>query len=278
MNNTEIIACPYCNHDHYEAWAQENGYSAVRCCECSLIFVNPRPPQELITEAIKTGVHSELDAKKSAIARRVAGNVKLYEKVLRAMYSDLLNAAKPFKWLDIGAGYGEFVEAVNACAPAGSTVTGLEPMTPKVKDAQIRGLDIQERFLSEVSETYDIASLLNVFSHIPDFHEFLLEIKTVLNPGGEFFMETGNIADLTHSREAPSELDLPDHLVFAGEKHIRGYLDNAGFSIVSIQSRRIDGVVHTAKNIAKKTLGRTAPLAIPYTSNYRTLLVRARLS
>lgn len=274
---TEVIHCPFCSSNDYEDWAQENGYTAVRCTDCALIYVNPRPSQELISEAVKSGVHSELDSNRTAIARRVGGNVKLYRNVLQKVFADVFESDKPFSWLDVGAGYGEFVEAINSIAPHGSTVTGLEPMTPKVENAQSRGLDVQERYLSEISDTYDIVSLINVFSHIPDFHDFLLQIKSVLNPNGQFFMETGNIADLSSSREAPSELDLPDHLVFAGEKHVRGYLEKAGFSVVSIDCRRIDGFINTAKNIAKKALGRTAPLAIPYTSEYRTMLIRARL-
>ncbi len=39
-----------------------------------------------------------------------------------------------------------------------------------------------------------------------------------------------------HSYEVPTELDLPDHLVFAGEKHLTGYLNDAGFSIVAIRA------------------------------------------
>ena len=77
--------------------------------------------------------------------------------------------------------------------------------------------------------------------------------------------------------EFPGELGLPDHLVFAGEKQLQGFLTQAGFEVLRVERQRIDGVVNLAKNVVKKLLGRPAALGVPYTSKYRSLLVRARL-
>ena len=85
------------------------------------------------------------------------------------------------------------------------------------------------------------------------------------------------MADLEARSEFPGELGLPDHLVFAGERHIVGYLSRAGFEIVRIERERIDGWLNLAKNVAKLALGRPAALAVPYRSAYRQLRVRARL-
>jgi hypothetical protein len=90
-------------------------------------------------------------------------------------------------------------------------------------------------------------------------------------------VETGNLADLADRQEFPGELGLPDHLVFAGEVHLRGYLERAGFEIVRVERARIDGVANLVKNAVKKLIGRPAVLGVPYTSDYRQLLVRARL-
>lgn len=90
-------------------------------------------------------------------------------------------------------------------------------------------------------------------------------------------METGNLADLHCREEFPGELGVPDHLVFAGESHLHGFLREAGFEIIRLERVRIDGVVHVAKSVVKKLLGRPEHLRFPYTSGYRQLLVRARL-
>ncbi len=50
---TEAIPCPLCEKDQYRLFAEENGFRAVKCDFCGLIYVNPRPVVELITEAVK---------------------------------------------------------------------------------------------------------------------------------------------------------------------------------------------------------------------------------
>lgn len=89
--------------------------------------------------------------------------------------------------------------------------------------------------------------------------------------------ETGNIGDLAASNEAPTELDLPDHLVFAGERHLIGYLSEAGFSIMAIRRMRKDGFINFCKNVIKKLIGRNIKLAMPYSSRYRSIIIRAKL-
>ena len=97
-----------------------------------------------------------------------------------------------------------------------------------------------------------------------------------MNEKGEFYLETGNIADLRDSSDVPTELNLPDHLIFAGEHHIVGYLEEAGFEVIEIVRVRQDTVVNLAKQVIRKIQGRQVALVIPYTSGYRALRIRAR--
>jgi len=276
-NRTETINCPYCDESKSSPWASENGFTAVKCSECGLVYVNPRPIQSLISEAVATGIHSNVEHGRTAIVRRIGSKVIRYKKILTSMFKDVWQNPREISWLDVGAGYGEVVEAVTALASSGSRIEGIEPMKPKVTRARVRGLKISEKYLCDVTEKFDFVSLVNVYSHIPDFRIFLEEVKNVLTDNGEFYLETGNIADLVDSHEVPTELDLPDHLVFAGEQHLTGYLSEAGFSIVAIRRMRKDGLINFSKNIIKKLIGRQVTLAIPYTSHYRSLLIRAKL-
>jgi 2-polyprenyl-3-methyl-5-hydroxy-6-metoxy-1,4-benzoquinol methylase len=231
----------------------------------------------LIVEAVKTGMHSDVSHSRTAIGQHVPGNVAKYSQLFNNVFADIWQRASPITWLDVGAGYGEVVEAVTGLAPAGSKIEGVEPMTPKVIDCQRRGLNVREAYLSDIKDKYDVVSAINVFSHIPDFHFFLKDVKRVLLPNGEVVLETGNIGDLDSVEQVPTELDLPDHLVFAGERNMESYLLKAGFHIVSIERQRRDTVGNFLKNIIKKFLGRKVMLRLPYTSPYRSLLVRAKL-
>ncbi len=133
-----------------------------------------------------------------------------------------------------------------------------------------------EGYLSDVAQQYGFVSLVNVFSHIPDFHGFLQDVNRVLEPNGEMFIETGNIADLDSPHDVPTDLNLPDRLVFAGEQHIHEFLGKAGFSVVCIMKKRRDGFFNAAKNVGRKFMGRPVTLSLPYTLKYRSLLIRAR--
>ena len=276
-NSTILVDCPYCGAQEYTPWAHELGFTAVRCKTCALIYVNPRPAPESVDAAVRTGSHGDEAQRLNVVSRRIDAKVARYRGIFGRLFDDVWRNGKPISWLDVGAGYGEIMEAVTALAPVGSRVEGVEPMRPKAAEAIARGLTITEDYLRPTHPKVEYVSVVDVFSHIPQFDKFLLDVKSVLEPGGELFVETGNLADLQNRDEFPGELGLPDHLVFAGESQLCGYITNAGFEIVHIERIRIDGMVNLIKNIVKKVLGRPVTLGIPYTSNYRQLLIRARL-
>jgi 2-polyprenyl-3-methyl-5-hydroxy-6-metoxy-1,4-benzoquinol methylase len=278
MNQTlEQIACPYCSSDNYSQWATELSFRAVRCNSCAIIYMNPRLKLSSIDAAVRTGAHGDEAGGLNVKSRHQSAKVSRYRRIIGSMFDDKWRGGAQVSWLDIGAGYGEVVEAVTAVAPTGSRVQGLEPMKPKAEHARARGLAVTEAYLGPQHAGVDVVSVIDVFSHIPDFHAFLRDVKNVLNANGEILIETGNLADLANRSDFPGELGLPDHLVFAGEKHLRGYLDRAGFDVIRIEEFRIDGLGNLVKNIVKKIIGRPVTTSVPYTSKYRQLLVRAKL-
>ena len=193
------------------------------------------------------------------------------------MYSDIWQSNKAISWLDVGAGYGEIMEAILSLTNNESQVEGLEPMNPKAKVAKQMGLTIHSCYLKDLDKKYDFVSIVHVFSHIPDFRIFLDDIKHVLKKDGEIFIETGNAADLKNRSEVPTELDLPDHLTFAGKEHVIGFLEKASFKIIQLQELRRDDLINFLKNIIKFILGRNVYLRFPYTSGHRAIRIRAKL-
>lgn len=242
---THLVACPYCHEPRNSFWASENGFTAVKCSGCGIVYVNPRPAMHLIEKAVKTGVHNHsLELGRTAISRPLRSKGPRYRKIFALMFADVWKSGKAITWLDVGAGYGETIKALTSLAPPGSKIEGVEPMKPKAVYAQKGGLIVKEGYVNEIQDKFSYVSIVNVFSHIPDFREFLKDVKKVLLSQGEVFLETGNAGDLERPNELSGELDLPDHLVFAGEKHVLGYLSEAGFSIREIRKERCDGFVN----------------------------------
>ena len=274
--NVKNINCPLCGCEESTRWAEENGYVAVKCAGCGLVYVNPRPSDDLIASGVETGEHSEVEGMRHARARRVPGKVSRYRKLLETEYPDIWCKKEPIRWLDVGAGYGEVIEAVSSLAPSGSIVEGVEPMAYKAQEARKLGIEVREGYIEECQRTYDFVSVFNVFSHIPDFRSFLEGTKQVLSSEGELIMQTGNIGDLKSPSEVPSNLNLPDHLVFAGEKNLIEFLTQSGFVVTKITRKRSDNFLRFVKNFVKKILGRRTNVILPYTSDYRSLIIRAK--
>jgi SAM-dependent methyltransferase len=243
--------------------------------DCLFLFVNPKPTDEVIDAAIRTGVHSHISL--DVRSRRIKSKINRYKKIFYAIFRDLWQTGKPIFWIDVGCGYGEVIEAVQQLATEDSRIIGLEPMHAKAEKARQRGLKVIEDYLRPGIQKADVISVVDIFSHIPDFHYFLKNVKDSLCPNGLLFIETGNLADLNRREDFPHELGVPDHLVFAGEKHLTGYLKNAGFEVEQLKEKRIDGIIQLLKTIIKIVLGRPNTLFFPYSSKYRQLLIRARL-
>jgi 2-polyprenyl-3-methyl-5-hydroxy-6-metoxy-1,4-benzoquinol methylase len=273
----EPVCCPLCRGTHSAPWGAESGYLAVKCGECGLVYVNPRPALARITEANKIGEHATSAGTLEVVFRRSPRKLRRYRRMLRRMFAAELAGPAPVSWLDVGAGFGELVEVLMDVLPAGSRVEGIEPMQQKAAHARARGLPVSPATLPEVRERFDVVSLINVFSHLPDFDAFLGELRGVLNPGGTLLIETGNGGDLLHASAYPDVLYLPDHLVFAGVEHLRAFLERNGFRISAVQEERVDTVGWVARNVAKRLLGRHTRVGLPYRSRFRTLFIRARL-
>lgn len=276
MNSNLIqVDCPFCQEKQFAEWGTENGFNAVKCCSCGIVYVNPRPISELIHSAVKTGKHSDNFGAIDVVTRRMVTKKKHYRSILKRVFADVWQQNEPISWLDVGAGFGEVMEAIVELAPSGSVVEGLEPMHPKATQAKKRGLVVHEQFLDQLTAKYRFISIINVFSHLPDFHSFLRSVRDSLTENGEVFIETGNVADMQRERFS-GVLSLPDHLVFSGEKHISGYLEQAGFEILKVERHRVDTIIGFVKDVVRKITGQPVLIRIPYSSPYRSLLIRAR--
>jgi SAM-dependent methyltransferase len=183
-------------------------------------------------KAHECGVHqgqSELDATGTFNEALVPA----YFRILRDLYGDELGNQER-AWLDIGSGHGEFLMALRQFSKGRVSPRGLEPNRHKRRSSSNRGLQVSYFDLRSHQERYDVLSLLNVYSHLPDPPQFLLLCKSLLKPGGELLLETGDTANLP-PEEHYRPFYLPDHLSFASEQIGSGILHRCGFQVVSLR-------------------------------------------
>jgi len=234
--------CYNCNSTESILYDIENGYRYVKCKNCGLLYLNPRPLNEDILASHEIGEH------RGAKLIKVTGKYKRqkvnrYISILKEFYKtgELENKS----WLDIGCGYGEFMESLILYTNSKIKIKGSEPNKYKTESCRAKGLDVSFIDLDNLAEKYDFISLLNVYSHLPNPIEFLEKIKLFLNPGGELFIETG------HSSHLPVNIHhkpyyAPDHLSFANKEIVESILKRIGFEIIKTN-------IYRAENLPKIT-------------------------
>src|SRR5690606_11536202 len=126
---------------------------------------------------------------------------------------------------------------------------------------------------------YNIISLLNVYSHLPDPGVFISRCRNMLVPGGELIIQTGDSAHFS-PEDHYRPFFLPDHLSFASAQILRDILTRNGFVVISVLCfRRVYlHIVSIAKELLKVVWARQkSRLKYMFNNKYRTdMFVRAR--
>lgn len=226
------VDCYNCKSNKNTLYASENGFNLVKCNGCGLLFVNPRPSDNMIAEAHKLGVHQGIE-KLGMTGTFDNTKISNYLKILEDIFGQQINF-KGKVWLDIGCGHGEFMAAIKKFSNDEIIVKGIEPNISKQKSAQKRGLDASFFDLGKHACKYDFISFLNVYSHLPNPLESLLSWQHLLKPGGKLLLETGNTANL-NSKDHYKPFLLPDHLSFASESIVVDILKKSGFETINIK-------------------------------------------
>ncbi len=225
------MACYNCRTTDSAYYAEENGYTLIKCAGCGLVYLKNPPGLSEITQAHVQGLHHGEKTIQTTGKYNPAA-IKRYRRVLR----DLFPAGfyDNCSWLDIGCGHGEFIEALTQAGPNSLHIVGSEPNIHKQHSASARGLDVSFIDLDSHERFYNGVSLLNVYSHLPDPPAFLAKIRNILAPDGELLLETGDTARFS-AADHYRPFYLPDHISFASEEIVTDILRRVGFEIVAVR-------------------------------------------
>lgn len=227
----KISKCYNCGTDKHTFYAEENGFSLVKCSECGLLYVDERLDDKAITQAHMQGQHTGL--KELNVTGRFADSkIPGYLKVLEDIFEGNMGGIKT--WLDVGCGHGEFMVALHEYSHGRIALGGTEPNIHKQESARKRGLNVKYIDIETHEEKYDAISLLNVYSHLPNPPVFLGLLKKCLNPGGSILLQTGDTADFL-AKDHYKPFILPDHLSFASERIVVDILNRLGFDILKVR-------------------------------------------
>jgi SAM-dependent methyltransferase len=212
--------------DETTLYAEENGYRAVRCVRCGLVYVNPRPTIDEM-KALYDGLETKID---------VAAHIRRRDvKTAQAKWSlRTIRREKPHgRLLEVGSAAGYLLFEAKKL---GYDVQGLDITRPLVEFSRnVLGVPTYEGTLRNApfaEGSFDVVYMRNVLSHLAHPRDEYAHVRALLRPRGVLIFETGNVAELTP--EVAGSLVLPDHLYLFGEATIRRLLELTGFSCRAI--------------------------------------------
>ncbi len=238
--------CYNCGSGRHASYAEENGFSLVKCGECGLLFVENPPEVHQIADAVREGRHRG-NRELKVTGRFDSAAIPAYIAVLEDVFG--VDLASKRTWLDVGCGHGEFVKVIDDMSSGAIAVRGMEPNVHKVESAQKRGLNVSSFAIASHEEKYDVVSMLDVYSHLPDPPSFIKSLKQLLNARGEILLQTGDAANFS-ARDQFRPFGLPDHLSFASEEIVVSILERLDFEIVNV--RKYSYLRRDPKSIAKE--------------------------
>ena len=241
MEHVDCIICGSHNKKQLFNKASRKGeeFTLVKCRNCGLEFVSPRPGPDAIgryyDEAYFT-VRSDRGYNDyfSQPTRREIERVMLlnlrdlgffkFEKSLRGKKSVL----------DIGCAAGYFL---GFCARRGWDATGVDVAGGCVEFARGSGLCVYEDDYLEIafSKSFDLITLWASVEHLHYPDRFLAKAREELSDGGRLYISTCRTGGLNFMRlygKGWRFYNFPEHLYFFSRPAIKKMLEHNGFRIV----------------------------------------------
>lgn len=241
----ERVNCNLCGFDNTVRVLDYNGYSMVRCERCGLVYVNPRPSKEEFLA--QSGHHGKKDCSDESACSRVME--KSYRRVAKRL-------AKLFpkrgKLLDIGCGYGHFLEMAKG---SGWYVTGIDSSPKVIQKVAKMGFPVYCSAIKDIlyvqnsygqksfpKQSFDCITMFFVLEHLTDPMEALVKVYELLKEGGVFVALVPHVTPtfkllgmfLKAFKSDLTVFDVPCQLYDFSPAVLRKMLNLAGFSSVEI--------------------------------------------
>lgn len=233
------IGCPACESEHYRPRFEKIGFTYVLCPDCGTLFVNPRPPAQLLmdfyTQSRSTNFWVHEFFQPVAEARR--------EKIFRprAEYlRDTLPEVSNGVIGDIGAGFGLFLEELSKFWPSVRLIA-IEPSGEMIDICREKGLEVIPCAIEDVQgwdDRFDLLTSFNLLEHIYDPDEFLKKVRHLLRPGGYLFLTTlnGEEFDMQVLWEKSKSVAPPHHLNFFNSRSLAKLLRANNFIVNKVDT------------------------------------------
>ncbi|MFK8011157.1 MAG: class I SAM-dependent methyltransferase [Marinicellaceae bacterium] len=222
------MSCPLCNQQNHQYIGEKNNYKLVKCLSCDFIHVNPMP-QSTILEKLYDH-YSQTDNYLKKLKKKIFTSRYKLKKLRKYLKSNHL------KFLDVGCSIGATVEAAHQL---GFLATGIDLDKVAIKEAstlfpnnQFQTITTQD--LAKNKNLYDLIYCAEVVEHVPDPHEFISSLNSLMNKGSILYLTT---PDAGH-RKVPKDfvswnrVTPPEHIGYFNRQTMTKLLEEHNFQII----------------------------------------------
>lgn len=233
----ELVACEICSTHNYSQFLSTSGYDTpyklVRCNECGLVFMNPRPVYHLVREYYKEEYFQQQLGSNRPPTTYLVNNLRLDHQRLKFIleHTDTLNNKGI---LDVGCGCGTFLKLIVEQHPL-ARYNGVEPNKYfSLYAKEEYGLNIQTNGLEDfnTNESFNFITFWQVINMVPNPSKLLVHMKNFLKPGGTIFIEIPNYLQAPKlpwkKRVYPQD---PGQFYYFNKDNLTRLLNKNGFAI-----------------------------------------------
>jgi 2-polyprenyl-3-methyl-5-hydroxy-6-metoxy-1,4-benzoquinol methylase len=265
----EQVGCALCERDDAQHLVTKNALRVVRCRQCGLIYVNPRPSFDALTDIYakddycQAQVHAADDAKR---LQQSAQRLQLIERHYFHARRKTQDARRERGYLlDVGCSTGVFLRVAR---DAGWNVSGIDVSVGAIEHARrAHQLDAHvatiEQWAASATQQFDLVTMFDSLEHMPQPVAALRAAHQLLKDDGLLVITTPNVdglfprftyrlfAKTIGAWEHPTP---PGHIYQFSRQTLRVALEKSGFSVVYCITEAIPAA-YTAGKLEEAIIG-----------------------
>jgi SAM-dependent methyltransferase len=236
----ETIPCPACASADVSERFTKIRFGYARCAACGSLYLTPRPPAAMFDQFYRDSNAVEFFANRFYRDTEAVRRERMFKPRARLVADWAAKLGAADRLVDIGAGFGTFLEEVRATGAFGSVVA-VEPARKLSAVCREKGLDVLEMPVERAAVERVEASFstcFEVFEHVHDPLAFVRAMGAVVRPGGVVFFTTLTISgfDLLELWDQSKSIMPPNHINLLSTQGLRTLVERAGLELVDLST------------------------------------------
>ncbi|MCR9172977.1 MAG: class I SAM-dependent methyltransferase [bacterium] len=229
MSATKHTNCLICYSTDLKLLEAYSNVGLVKCQSCNFVFSERIPSMQELLDYYSNNYERTSYLSPITVKR----------------FNEILDRFEPYrktgKLLDVGAGYGFFMEVAKE---RGWDVYGTELTDEAVDHCKSKGLKMYKGEFHELdleSESFDVIVSIEVLEHLNTPNHFASKANEILRKGGVLYLTTPNFNSFLRYRlkEQYKVIEYPNHLCYYTPKTLKNLFTSKGFDPLAIKTTGI---------------------------------------